>query len=154
MHLALTQAEMAARQGEVPVGAVLVDAQGELLAEGFNQPILSHDATAHAEVVVIRAACRKLQNYRLPDTTLYVTLEPCTLCVGALIHARVARVVYGATEPKTGVCESHLRLHAEPFHNHKVKMEGGLLAAQSAALLQRFFAERRAQVQRDRQQGK
>lgn len=145
MQLALKQAQAAAAKGEVPVGAVLVGATGELLGAGFNQPISSCDATAHAEVVAIRAACQQVRNYRLPDTTLYVTLEPCTQCLGALIHARVARVVFGATEPKSGVCESHLRLHTAPFHNHRLQVEGGLLAEESAALLRAFFAAKRKQ---------
>ena len=107
MREALAQASLAAEAGEVPVGAVLLDSNGERLAAGHNQPILSRDPTAHAEIVVLRAAAAKQDNYRLPDTTLYVTVEPCTMCVGALVHARVARIVYGAREPKTGVilCE-------------------------------------------------
>jgi tRNA(adenine34) deaminase len=143
MRAALAQAQAAARQDEVPVGAVLVDARGEKLGDGFNQPISSSDATAHAEVVTIRAACLTAENYRLPDTTLYVTLEPCTMCIGALIHARVARLVYGASEPRSGVCESHLALHEQTFYNHRLQVEGGLLADESAALLRDFFARRR-----------
>ena len=102
MQQALAQAQIAAERDEVPVGAVLVDAAGELIAAGHNQPISACDPSAHAEIVVLRAAAQKLGNYRLPDTTLYVTLEPCTMCVGALVHARVGRLVYGAAEPKTG----------------------------------------------------
>lgn len=143
MQLALAQAQAAAAKDEVPVGAVLVSATGELLGAGYNQPISSCDATAHAEVVAIRAACQAQQNYRLPGTTLYVTLEPCTQCLGALIHARVARVVFGATEPKSGVCESHLRLHTASFHNHRLQVEGGLLAEDSVVLLKAFFAQKR-----------
>lgn len=144
MQAALDQARLAAQRGEVPVGAVIVDAAGACVGAGFNQPISSHDATAHAEIVAIRAACQQLQNYRLPATTLFVTLEPCTLCVGAIVHARIERLVYAACEPKSGVCESHLQLLDAPFYNHHPQVEGGLLATSSSALLKTFFAERRA----------
>lgn len=143
MQVALTQAQLAFQQGEVPVGAVLVDANNQLLAAGYNQPISSCDATAHAEIVALRMACAGRQNYRLVDTTLYVTLEPCTMCFGALIHARVARLVFAASEPKAGVCGSQLALQSQDFYNHKMQVEGGLLTDQSAALLKQFFAERR-----------
>lgn len=143
MQAALAQAQLAYQQGEVPVGAVLVDANQQLIASGYNQPISRRDATAHAEIVTIRNACERLQNYRLINTTLYVTLEPCTMCFGALIHARVARLVFSASEPKAGVCGSQLSLHCQPFYNHFMQVEGGLMAAQSADLLRQFFAERR-----------
>jgi len=144
MRQALGQARIAAEFEEVPVGAVLVDAQGELVAVGHNQPISAQDPSAHAEIVTLRAAAQKLANYRLPDTTLYVTLEPCTMCVGALVHARVARLVYGATEPKTGAIESARQLFETGKFNHRPVIEGGVLAAECAALLTRFFEKRRA----------
>ena len=144
MRQALAQARIAAEFEEVPVGAVLVDAQGELVAVGHNQPISAQDPSAHAEIVTLRAAAQKLGNYRLPDTTLYVTLEPCTMCVGALVHARVGRLVYGATEPKTGAIESAHQLFETGKFNHHPEIEGGVLADESAALLTRFFEKRRA----------
>ncbi len=144
MRLALEQARQAAEVDEVPVGAVIVDAQGQWLASGFNQPIRTADATAHAEIIALRAACQRQRNYRLPGTTLYVTLEPCTMCFGALIHARVERLVYAATEPKGGTCESHLHLPEQSFFNHRMQVSGGLMADDSAQLLKAFFARRRA----------
>ena len=144
MRAAIEQARTAAERGEVPVGAVLVDADGELIAAGHNQPIGAHDPSAHAEIVVLRAAAQKRANYRLPETTLYVTVEPCTMCVGALVHARVARVVYGAAEPKTGAIESARRLFESGEFNHRPKIESGLLAAECAALLTDFFEQKRA----------
>ena len=143
MRAALAQARIAAGKEEVPVGAVLVDAAGELLAVGHNQPISVHDPSAHAEIVTLRAAALKLGNYRLPGTTLYVTLEPCTMCVGALVHARVKRLVYAATEPRTGAIESAQRLFETGEYNHRPEIEGGLLAAESSALLTEFFKARR-----------
>ncbi|MZR63982.1 tRNA adenosine(34) deaminase TadA [Alcanivorax sp. DP30] len=142
MRRALALAEQAAEAGEVPVGAVLVR-DNVLLGEGFNQPIVAHDPTAHAEVMALRDAARNEQNYRLPGSTLYVTLEPCTMCFGALIHARVSRLVYAAPEPRAGVCASQLQLPEVSFYNHKVLVEGGLLTQDSAALLKGFFASRR-----------
>ncbi len=144
MRRALAQAEIAASLDEVPVGALLVDAAGEVLAAGHNQPISSQDPSAHAEIVVLRAAAKKLGNYRLPGTTLYVTIEPCTMCVGALVHARVARVVYGANEPKTGAIESAHRLFESGEFNHRPTIEAGILADDCAALMTRFFANKRA----------
>lgn len=143
MRLALDEARLSAKSGEVPVGAVLLDRDGELLARGHNQPISSHDASAHAELVVIREACRVRQNYRLPGSTLYVTLEPCTMCWGAMIHARIGRLVYAATEPRAGVCESQLQLPQQGFYNHRLTVESGLLADESSHLLREFFASRR-----------
>jgi tRNA(adenine34) deaminase len=140
---ALAQARIAARKGEVPVGAVLVDADGKLLAAGHNQPISACDPSAHAEIVTLRAAALEIGNYRLVDTTLYVTLEPCTMCVGALVHARVKRLVYGATEPRTGAIESAHRLFDSGEYNHRPEIEGGLLAEESKALLTDFFKARR-----------
>ncbi|UCH41640.1 MAG: tRNA adenosine(34) deaminase TadA [Gammaproteobacteria bacterium] len=144
MRQALLQAESAAALEEVPVGAVLVDADGELIAAGHNQPISAQDPSAHAEIVVLRAAAKKLANYRLPGTTLYVTLEPCVMCVGALVHARVARLVYGATEPKTGAIESAQKLFETGEFNHRPEIEGGVLADECGALLTRFFERKRA----------
>jgi len=144
MQQALAQAQIAAERDEVPVGAVLVDAAGELIAAGHNQPISACDPSAHAEIVVLRAAAQKLGNYRLPDTTLYVTLEPCTMCVGALVHARVRRLVYGAAEPKTGAIESAQRLFETGKFNHQPELEAGVLANECSALLSQFFAKKRS----------
>jgi len=143
MQLALAQAEFAAAQDEVPVGAVLIDAAGDMIAAGHNQPIGTRDPSAHAEIVTLRAAAHKLDNYRLPGTTLYVTLEPCVMCVGALVHARVARLVYGAREPKTGAIESAQRLFESGEFNHKPEIEAGVLAGECAALMTRFFENKR-----------
>jgi tRNA(adenine34) deaminase len=143
MREALAQARIAAERGEVPVGAVLVSATGELLAAGHNQPIGACDPSAHAEIVTLRAAALKLGNYRLPGTTLYVTLEPCTMCVGALVHARIERLVYAAVEPRTGAIESAQRLFQTGDYNHRPMIEGGLLADESSRLLTDFFKARR-----------
>jgi len=144
MQQALAQARIAARMNEVPVGAVLVDADGELLAAGHNQPISACDPSAHAEIITLRQAALKLANYRLPNTTLYVTLEPCTMCVGAIVHARVKRLVYAAREPRSGAIESAQRLFETGEYNHRPEIEGGLLAAESSALLTAFFKARRS----------
>ena len=142
MQQALTLAQQAAARGEVPVGAVLVR-DGAVLGEGFNQPISSHDPTAHAEIVALRAAALAERNYRLPGTTLYVTLEPCTMCVGALIHARVARLVFAAREPRAGaVCSQH-QLCEHPAYNHRLAWSEGVLAEASSAMLTSFFRQRR-----------
>jgi tRNA(adenine34) deaminase len=143
MQLALAQARIAAGMNEVPVGAVLVDADGQLLAAGHNQPISACDPSAHAEIVTLRQAALKLNNYRLPDTTLYVTLEPCTMCVGALVHARVRRLVYAASEPRSGAIESAQRLFETGEYNHRPEIQGGLLATESSELLTAFFKARR-----------
>jgi tRNA(adenine34) deaminase len=142
MRLALDLAGEAARQGEVPVGAVVVK-DGRVIGQGFNRPISSRDPTAHAEIVALREASAAEGNYRLPGCELYVTLEPCTMCVGAMVHARIARIVYGASDPKTGACGSIMDLPALAAFNHHGAFEGGVLADESAALLRRFFAERR-----------
>jgi tRNA(adenine34) deaminase len=142
MQRALALAAQAAEQGEVPVGAVLVR-NGELLAEGYNQPITAHDPTAHAEIVALRTAAAAVGNYRLPDTTLYVTLEPCTMCIGALIHARVARLVFAAREPRAGAVCSALQLCDHSGYNHKLAWSEGVLAEQSSLLLTGFFKARR-----------
>jgi tRNA(adenine34) deaminase len=143
MALALLEARKAWAAGEVPVGAVVVK-DGEVVAAGFNQPIGRHDPTAHAEIVALRAAAEKLGNYRLPGCELYVTLEPCAMCSGAMMHARLARVVYAATDPKTGVCGSVLDLFAREELNHHTEVVGGVLADEAGAMLKGFFAERRA----------
>ncbi|UJJ33410.1 tRNA adenosine(34) deaminase TadA [Halopseudomonas maritima] len=142
MRLALAQAQLAAERGEVPVGAVLVQ-DGKVIGEGFNQPITSLDPSAHAEMVAIRQAATALQNYRLPGTTLYVTLEPCTMCSGLLIHSRIGRLVYGASEPRSGAVASRSQVLDQPWMNHRVQVEGGVLAEECGALLSGFFRERR-----------
>lgn len=142
MRLALAEARAAAEAGEVPVGAVVVR-QGEVIASGRNAPIGSHDPSAHAEIVALRAAAKRLGNYRLDGCTLYVTLEPCAMCAGAMLHARVDRVVYGAPDPNTGAAGSLLNLLAEPRLNHQPQVQGGVLADESAALLRGFFKPRR-----------
>ncbi|HWK53585.1 MAG TPA: tRNA adenosine(34) deaminase TadA [Hyphomicrobiales bacterium] len=142
MRHALVLAQQAGAAGEVPVGAVLVRA-GVVLGEGYNQPIGSHDPTAHAEIVALRAAASRVGNYRLPDTTLYVTIEPCTMCVGAMIHARVARLVFGAREPRAGaVCSQH-QLGSHPAYNHRIVHVEGVLEAECAALMRAFFRDKR-----------
>ncbi|MBI4692584.1 MAG: tRNA adenosine(34) deaminase TadA [Gammaproteobacteria bacterium] len=146
MARALVLADRAAAAGEVPVGAVLVR-DGEIVGEGWNRPIGAHDPTAHAEIVALRAAAERIGNYRLTGTTLYVTLEPCAMCSGAIIHARVGRVVYGARDPRTGAAGSVMDVLTTDLLNHRVVVEGGVLARDSAARLQRFFAERRAAAQ-------
>lgn len=128
---------------EVPVGALLVDEAGHLLAEGWNRNIVEHDPTAHAEIVAMRQAGMRLGNHRLPGCTLYVTLEPCAMCAMAMIHARLARLVYGASDPKTGAAGSVFDLLADPRHNHRVAVTGGVLAAEAGARLSAWFRARR-----------
>jgi tRNA(adenine34) deaminase len=147
MRQAIDQAFNAQMLGEVPVGAVLVH-EGQILSTGYNQPIGNHDPTAHAEIQALRAAAEILGNYRLPDCTLYVTLEPCAMCAGAMMHARLKRVVFGAADPKTGACGSVIDLFANKQLNHHTQIESGLLAEESSQLLKDFFAERRAQKQK------
>ena len=142
MREALALAGEARSAGEVPVGAVVVQA-GVIIGRGYNRPISSHDPSGHAEICALRDAAATLRNYRLGGCELYVTLEPCVMCAGAIMHARIARVVFGAMDPKTGACGSVMDAFAEPRLNHHTNVEGGLLAAESAALLQSFFAERR-----------
>ncbi len=142
MCQALALAQQAAELGEVPVGAVIV-VDGVVIGEGYNQPIATHDPTAHAEVVAIRQAAQKLQNYRLENSTLYVTLEPCTMCVGALIHARISRVVFATTEPKAGSLVSARKQLETGYYNHVFKFEGGLLADEASKQLSDFFRRRR-----------
>jgi tRNA(adenine34) deaminase len=145
MRMALHAAAEAQRVGEVPVGAVLVK-DGEVIAIGHNRPVSGHDPTAHAEIAALRTAAQKLGNYRLPGCTLYVTLEPCAMCAGAMMHARLARVVFGASDPKTGACGSVLNLFAEPRLNHHTEIQGGVLAEECGTMLSGFFAERRRQM--------
>ena len=145
MSQALLQARLAAEKHEVPVGAVLINDKNELVASGHNQPISANDPTAHAEIIVLREAARKLGNYRLPGTTLYVTLEPCVMCVGALVQARVTRIVYGAIEPKTGAIESAYQLFSEGKFNHIPAISGGVRKDECSALLSCFFEQRRRQ---------
>ena len=142
MQRALSLAEEAAARGEVPVGAVLVRG-GDILGEGFNRMISSSDPTAHAEVIALRDAAGRVDNYRLPRTTLYVTIEPCTMCVGAMIHARVQRLVFGAREPRAGVVCSQATMLETEFYNHRVEWAEGILAEQCADLLRAFFRARR-----------
>ena len=142
MREALRLADEAAAAGEVPVGAVVVR-DGRIIGRGSNRPISTHDATAHAEIVALRDASAAEANYRLPGCELYVTLEPCAMCVGAMVHARLARVVYGARDPKTGACGSIVDLPAIAHWNHHGVFEGGVLAAECGEVLKRFFAARR-----------
>ena len=142
MNAALAQARAAGASGEVPVGAVLVRGE-EIIAAGHNAPIASHDPTAHAEITVLRAAGRLLGSYRLTDTTLYVTLEPCVMCAAAVVHARVRRLVFGAWDPRAGGAGSVTNVFALPGLNHRVDVFGGVLMEECAALLQQFFAQRR-----------
>jgi len=143
MREALALAAQAAEAGEVPVGAVLVK-DGRVIGRGFNRPISTADPTAHAEIVALREAAAAEGNYRLPGSELYVTLEPCAMCVGAMVHARIARVVFGARDPKTGACGSIVDLPAIAHWNHHGSFEGGVLAEECGAVLRRFFAERRS----------
>ena len=147
MEAAIKLAQKAGALGEVPVGAVVV-LNDKVIGEGFNQPISLSDPTAHAEMVAIKDAAKALQNYRLPEATLYVTIEPCTMCAGAMVHARVKRVVYGATESKSGVAESNGCLFDNTYLNHKVEVVGGIMAERCSNLISDFFAARRQQRKR------
>lgn len=143
MRAALRLALDGERRGEVPVGAIVV-LDGEVIGQGWNEPIGAHDPTAHAEIVALRAAAARLANYRLTGATLYVTIEPCQMCVGAMVHARVARVVYGTREPKAGAIESVMRAHEHPALNHRMDAQGGVLEDECRAVIQRFFQSRRS----------
>lgn len=145
MGRALELAEQAYQAGEVPVGAIVV-LDGVIVGEGYNRPISSCDPTAHAEVVALRQAALKAGNYRLPGARLYVTIEPCSMCVGALMHARIGDLVYGAREPKAGVVESQTCMPAFQYWNHRLQWQGGVLAVEAGAIMSRFFQERRAQL--------
>ena len=151
MRYALQLAQQAALQGEVPVGAVLVQ-DDNILGEGWNQPISLNDPSAHAEMLAMRTAGQVAANYRLPNTTLYVTLEPCCMCAGAMIHARIARVVFGAYDPKTGAAGSLFSVLNDPRHNHQVQISGGVLAEECAELLRTFFRERRLRAKQPPEQ--
>jgi tRNA(adenine34) deaminase len=142
MQQAIEQAQLAALAGEVPVGAVLVR-EGKVIARGFNQPITHSDPSAHAEMLTLRAAAKAEDNYRLPGSTLYVTLEPCTMCAGAMLHARVERVVYGAPDPKTGAAGSVLDVFSSKQINHQTTVEGGVMGEECGQLLRSFFKDRR-----------
>lgn len=149
MRRALQVAARGLAEGEVPVGAVLVKG-GAVVAEGWNRPIAASDPTAHAEIQAIRAAAGSLANYRLPGSTLYVTLEPCLMCVGAIVHARIARVVYGASEPKTGAAGSVFDLLESALHNHRVEVTPGVLQGECADMIKSFFREKRRGSERER----
>ena len=142
MRLALDQAQNAWLVGEVPVGAVITRA-GQVIATGYNRPITTHDPTAHAEIVALRHAATLLENYRLPECELFVTLEPCAMCAMAMVHARVERVVYAASDPKTGACGSVFDLLADPRHNHRIEVQGGLLADEAGSRLTAYFRNKR-----------
>jgi tRNA(adenine34) deaminase len=142
MEQALEQAQLAAAGGEVPVGAVIVR-NGVVLSKAFNKPITNHDPSAHAEMLALRHAALSEENYRLPGTTLYVTLEPCTMCAGAMLHARVDRIVYGAADPKTGAAGSVLDVFSSKQINHQTVIEGGVMGEECGQLLRDFFKERR-----------
>ena len=143
MREAMELARQGSERGEVPVGAVLVQ-DGEVIGRGFNCPISTSDPSAHAEMVAIRAAAAAVQNYRLPGSTLYVTLEPCSMCAGLIVHSRIARVVYGTTEPKAGVAVSRGQFFSQDFLNHRVLIEGGVLAQECSEMLSAFFKARRS----------
>ena len=146
MQFAIEQAKLAEAIDEVPVGAVLVQ-DDQLIASAHNQPISTNDPTAHAEIQLLRNAGQAVNNYRFPGTTLYVTLEPCTMCLGAMIHARISRVVFGAYDEKTGVCGSCQDLSTSDCFNHKIELQGGVLANESKELLQQFFKNKRKKKQ-------
>ena len=142
MRAALRLAEEGERRGEVPVGAVVV-LEAEVVGEGWNAPIGSNDPTAHAEILAIRGAAARLSNYRLTGATMYVTIEPCQMCVGAMVHARIARLVYGTREPKAGAIDSVMRAHEHPALNHRLAAHGGVLEEECREVIQRFFQGRR-----------
>ena len=142
MRRALELARLARDRGEVPVGAVVV-LDEQVIGEGFNQPISSNDPTAHAEIVALRDAAARVGNYRLPGASLYVTIEPCQMCVGAMVHARIAKVIYGTPEPKAGAIESAMRAHEHPALNHRMEAQSGILEPECREVIQAFFAERR-----------
>jgi len=143
MRIAIEEANLAMTENEIPVGAVLVQ-NDKLIAQAHNQPIISNDPTAHAEILVIRKAGKQKKNYRLVNSTLYVTLEPCAMCLGAMVHARISSIVFGAFDTKTGVCGSSSNLIAESFFNHKINIRGGVLEEQCKEILQSFFKSRRS----------
>ncbi|MDC0963498.1 tRNA adenosine(34) deaminase TadA [Candidatus Pseudothioglobus singularis] len=142
MQIALHEANLAMNENEIPVGAVLIK-NGKLIAQSHNQPIRKNDPTAHAEIQLLRKAGEQQKNYRLIGSTIYVTLEPCTMCFGAMVHARIERIVFGASDFKTGVCGSCMNLNKENFFNHKISITGGVLEEESSELLRLFFKSRR-----------
>ena len=142
MRMAIEQAQLAAQSGEVPVGAVLVK-DGKVISKAFNKPIANHDPSAHAEMLALREAALAEENYRIPGSTLYVTLEPCAMCSGAMLHARIYRVVYGASDPKTGAAGSVLDIFASKQINHQTSVEGGIMSEECGQLLRDFFKGRR-----------
>jgi tRNA(adenine34) deaminase len=148
MRLAITQAERARSLGEVPIGAAIISTDGTVIGTGCNRPISAVDPTAHAEIDALRAAAQQVGNYRLTAATLYVTVEPCLMCVGAMVHARIALVVYGAAEPKAGALVSTIRAHELPALNHRLQILGGILEEECRGIIQDFFKERRSDVKR------
>ena len=142
MKIAIDEAHLAMDENEIPVGAVLVK-DNKLIAQAHNRPIINHDPTAHAEIEVLRMAGKKLRNYRIPKSTLYVTLEPCAMCFGAMIHARIERLVFGASDPKSGVCGSTIDLSSESIFNHQISVSSGVLEHECKNILQSFFKLRR-----------
>ena len=142
MKIAIDEAHLAMDENEIPVGAVLVK-DNKLIAQAHNRPIINSDPTAHAEIEVLRTAGKKLRDYRIPKSTLYVTLEPCAMCFGAMIHARIERLVFGASDPKSGVCGSTIELSSESFFNHQISVSGGVLEHECKNILQSFFKLRR-----------
>ncbi|SFS62514.1 tRNA(adenine34) deaminase [Succinivibrio dextrinosolvens] len=151
MRLAMEMAKEAYRIGEVPVGCVIADAEGNVISTGYNRSITDNDPSAHAEMVAIRNAGNILNNYRMPGLSLYVTLEPCCMCSGAIIHARIAKVYYGASDLKTGACGSVFNVMSDPRHNHSVECIGGILADECSKMLSDFFRERRIQKKAEAQ---
>lgn len=143
MRLALAEAQRAYALGEVPIGAVILDEAGEVISSGYNLRETEHDATAHAELIAIQRACRSLGRWRLTGMTLYVTIEPCPMCAGAIVMSRISRVVYGSTDTKAGACESLFNITGCPALNHQPEMRAGVLADECAAIIRRFFHERR-----------
>ncbi|NIA08781.1 MAG: tRNA adenosine(34) deaminase TadA [Nitrospiraceae bacterium] len=150
MELALEQARIAARHGEVPVGAVLVDKKGQILAKAYNMPISQCDPTAHAEILALRQGAKEVGTYRLTGTTLYVTIEPCPMCAGAIVLARIKRLVYGVEDPKTGACATVFDFIQDPRLNHYLVVDKGILRAECKLLIQRFFQERRRRKGQER----
>jgi len=151
MRRAIELAAQGEQLGEVPVGAVIV-CNDEIIGEGFNQPITSHDPTAHAEIVALRKASQHIKNYRVIDSTIYVTLEPCTMCVGALVHARIGRLVFGTIEPKAGAVVSQSKLLDASYFNHRITMQGGILATECQHQLSDFFRRKREEFKKNKNQ--
>ena len=149
MQAAIEQAKLADKKNEVPVGAVVV-LDGQIIGRGFNQPISVCDPSAHAEVMALRDAAKNVENYRLVNADLYVTVEPCTMCSGAIVHSRIRRVIYGATEPKAGVAESQEQIFSKPYFNHQVEVVAGVLAQECTDVIQAFFKRRREEKKAER----